>query len=109
MPRRRLSAVSMIMTKTMSVRTASWDQPFGMHPIFEMNLPEGYLKEKLRLAFAKGTSRCGALDLLADVGRFQIGRLRYIAPDATLDGDAPFQSVDKPGDLPSTRHLKVYG
>lgn len=84
-------AVSM----TMPVRLASWDQKFGIHPIFEMNLPEGYLREKLRLAFAKATGSFDALDLLAVVGRSQIGRLRYTAPDAALDCDVPFQSVDE--------------
>ncbi|MGN6209428.1 type II toxin-antitoxin system HipA family toxin [Asticcacaulis sp.] len=79
---------------TMPVRLASWDQKFGIHPIFEMNLPEGYLKEKLRLAFAKATGTFDSLDLLSIVGRSQIGRLRYTAPDAALDDQVPFQSVD---------------
>jgi serine/threonine-protein kinase HipA len=89
------TAAERAVSMTMPVRLASWDQPFGIHPIFDMNLPEGYLKEKLRLAFAKATGTFDALDLLAVVGRSQIGRLRYTAPDATLDGDVPFQSVDE--------------
>lgn len=80
---------------TMPIRLASWDQSFGIHPIFEMNLPEGYLREKLRLAFAKATGTFDSLDLLGIVGRSQIGRLRYTAPDAALDGQVPFQSVDE--------------
>ncbi|ESQ92854.1 type II toxin-antitoxin system HipA family toxin [Asticcacaulis benevestitus] len=80
---------------TMPVRLASWDQRFGIHPIFEMNLPEGYLREKLRLAFAKATGTFDSLDLLAIVGRSQIGRLRYTAPDEALDSQVPFQSVDE--------------
>jgi serine/threonine-protein kinase HipA len=35
------------------VRLASWDVGFGLAAIFEMNLPEGVLREQLRLAFAK--------------------------------------------------------
>ena len=39
----------------MPVRLPSWDTTFGLPPIFEMNLPEGVLRERLRLAFAKAT------------------------------------------------------
>jgi len=80
---------------TMPVRLASWDHAWGVHPIFEMNLPEGILREKLRLAFAKATGSFDDLDLLSIVGRSQIGRLRYTAPDAQLEEDVPFQSVDE--------------
>jgi len=44
---------------TMPVRLASWDVPFGLAPIIEMNLPEGVLRERLRLAFAKATGTFG--------------------------------------------------
>jgi serine/threonine-protein kinase HipA len=84
-------AVSM----TMPVRLASWNQEWGLHPIFEMNLPEGVLREKLRLNFAKAVGAFDDLDLLAVVGRSQIGRLRYTAPDNELDEEVPFQSVDE--------------
>ena len=40
---------------TMPVRLPSWTVQFGLLPIFEMNLPEGVLRERLRLAFAKAT------------------------------------------------------
>ncbi len=80
---------------TMPVRLASWDNEWGVHPIFEMNLPEGFLREKLRLGFAKATGSFDDLDLLAVVGRSQIGRLRYTATDGQLDEEVPFQSVDE--------------
>lgn len=80
---------------TMPVRLASWNHGWGIHPIFEMNLPEGFLREKLRLSFAKATGTFDDIDLLAVVGRSQIGRLRYTAPDAHLDEEVPFQSVDE--------------
>src|ERR1035438_7361013 len=35
---------------TMPVRLPSWDVPFGLPPIFEMNLPEGALRERLPVA-----------------------------------------------------------
>lgn len=80
---------------TMPVRLSSWDSPYGLAPIFEMNLPEGALRERLRLAFAKATGSFDDLDLLSVVGRSQIGRLRYTGPDDALDQDVPFQSVDE--------------
>ena len=80
---------------TMPVRLASWDTPYGVAPIFEMNLPEGALRERLRLAFAKATGTFDDLDLLAIVGRSQLGRVRYTAMDAQLDEAVPFQSVDE--------------
>lgn len=80
---------------TMPVRLASWDSDFGLAPIFEMNLPEGALRERLRMAFAKATGTFDDLDLLAIVGRSQVGRLRYTDEHAALDQAVPFQSVDE--------------
>jgi serine/threonine-protein kinase HipA len=80
---------------TMPVRVASWDSAYGLAPIFEMNLPEGHLRERLRLAFAKATGSFDDLDLLAIVGRSQVGRLRYTDEHAVLDQSVPFQSVDE--------------
>jgi serine/threonine-protein kinase HipA len=80
---------------TMPVRFPSWGVPFGLAPIFEMNLPEGVLRERLRLAFAKATGTFDDLDLLAIVGRSQIGRIRYTGEKEQLQEDVPFQSVEE--------------
>ena len=80
---------------TMPVRLPSWDAPFGLPPIFEMNLPEGFLRERLRLAFAKATGAFDELDLLSVVGRSQIGRIRYTGAKEQLHEDVPFQSVNE--------------
>jgi len=80
---------------TMPVRLASWNTAYGVAPIFEMNLPEGALRERLRMAFAKATGSFDDLDLLSIVGRSQLGRVRFTAADAVLDEDVPFQSVDE--------------
>jgi serine/threonine-protein kinase HipA len=79
----------------MPVRLASWDTAYGVAPIFEMNLPEGALRERLRLAFAKATGSFDDLDLLSIVGRTQLGRVRFTAADAGLNDEVPFQSVDE--------------
>jgi serine/threonine-protein kinase HipA len=80
---------------TMPVRLESWTVPFGLAPIFEMNLPEGALRERLRLAFAKATGRFDEFDLLSVVGRSQVGRIRYTGDHEQLHEDVPFQSVDE--------------
>src|SRR5579864_5225938 len=80
---------------TMPVRLSSWDIPFGLAPIFEMNLPEGVLRERLRLAFAKATGTFDEFDLLSIVGRSQVGRIRYTGDKEYLHEDVPFQLVDE--------------
>src|SRR5579862_8252356 len=80
---------------TMPLRLPSWSMPFGLLPIFEMNLPEGVLRERLRLAFAKATGTFDEFDLLSVVGRSQIGRVRYTGAKEQLHEDVPFQSVDE--------------
>jgi serine/threonine-protein kinase HipA len=80
---------------TMPVGLASTDRTVGVAPIFEMNLPEGVLREKLRLTFAKATGRFDDLDLLAIVGRSQVGRIRYSDDTKELNDAVPFQSVDE--------------
>ena len=60
-----------------------------------MNLPEGFLRERLRLAFAKATGTFDEFDLLSIVGRSQVGRIRYTGDKEQLHEDVPFQSVDE--------------
>lgn len=80
---------------SMPVRLPSWTTPYGLLPIFEMNLPEGVLRERLRLAFAKATGTFDEFDLLTIVGRSQIGRIRYTGEKEQLSEEAPFQSIDE--------------
>jgi serine/threonine-protein kinase HipA len=80
---------------TMPLRLESWSVPFGLLPVFEMNLPEGVLRERLRLAFAKATGTFDEFDLLGIVGRSQVGRIRYTGDQEQLHEDVPFQSVDE--------------
>ena len=68
---------------TMPVRTESyrWDAP--LHPIFQMNLPEGYLLKVLQERFGPiiGSEPTA---LLSVVGRHMIGRIQVSAPGADL-------------------------
>jgi serine/threonine-protein kinase HipA len=72
---------------------SSYEWARGLLPIFEMNLPEGVLRERLRLQFAKATGHFDSLDLLTIVGRTQLGRLRYSAPGTTIEEEVPLQPV----------------
>jgi serine/threonine-protein kinase HipA len=67
---------------TMPVVRDQYDSTNGLLPIFEMNLPEGALLERLRIQFAKLIPHFDSLDLLAIVGQSQIGQLRYAASGA---------------------------
>jgi serine/threonine-protein kinase HipA len=62
---------------------------------FVIHLPEGALRERLRLSFAKATGTFDEFDLLTIVGRSQVGRVRYTGEDDQLYEDVPFQSVDE--------------
>ncbi len=84
------SAVSV----TMPVRTDQYDAMGGLLPIFEMNLPEGALKERLSSQFAKAIPEFDDLDLLSIVGSSQIGRLRYSTREQ-LTEDVPTQDIDE--------------
>ena len=76
---------------TMPVVRDPYDSMSTVHPIFEMSLPEGMLREKLRQLFAKLVPDFDDLALLSIVGQSQIGRLRYAAsgktPESVPDED----------------------
>lgn len=78
---------------THPVRTSSWNSEGALAPIFDMNLPEGALREALRMRFAKALGTFDDFGLLGLVGKSQIGRLRYTELDQNLDDAVPFQSV----------------
>jgi serine/threonine-protein kinase HipA len=80
---------------TMPKRIASWDSTSGLTPIFEMNLPEGALRERLVRQFAKTTGSFDDFDLLNLVGKTQIGRIRYSDFGTALSEDVPFQSIEE--------------
>jgi serine/threonine-protein kinase HipA len=77
---------------TMPIRADQYDSMGGLLPIFEMNLPEGALKERLRLQFAKAIPEFDDLDLLQIVGASQIGRLRY-STQQQIDPAVPEQDL----------------
>lgn len=79
---------------TMDARPEPFDSMGGLLPIFEMNLPEGILRERIRNDFSKAIPEFDDLDLLGIVGESQIGRLRYTHRDE-LAGDIPDQPIEE--------------
>lgn len=79
---------------TMPVRPASYDSPFGLLPVFDTNLPEGFLRARIEQALAKRIGRVGPLDILALTGGNQIGRLRVLP-----EGQRPGQDLPLPEDI----------
>ena len=68
---------------TMPLRLESYIYEQGLHPLFQMNLPEGYLRQAIERAAAKhyGSDDMTFLTLL---GNHQIGRLRYTLANTPL-------------------------
>jgi serine/threonine-protein kinase HipA len=79
---------------TMPIVSDQYDSMGTVHPIFEMNMPEGLLLETLRMMFAKTVPQLDDLTLLAIVGQSQIGRLRYAGLGAQ-PGEIPRQSIEE--------------
>ena len=73
-----------LVSLTMPVRAESypWDAP--LHPIFQMNLPEGYLLQVLQEEFGPHIGG-NPVDLLAVIGRNMVGRIQVAPPGAALD------------------------
>ncbi len=77
---------------TMPWSLESYRYKNGLHPVFQMNLPEGRLRESIELLFRKRVKGFDALSLLEVVGRSQIGRLRFANDPGVID-QVPMQSV----------------
>ena len=94
------SAVSL----TMPVRLESWVSR-ELHPVFQMNLPEGALLEAIRLAIAKLVGD-DDLSILRVTGGNQIGRNRFAEIGAEhLDRGGTRESLDEILAYPDTVEL----
>ncbi|MBC3303100.1 type II toxin-antitoxin system HipA family toxin [Pseudomonas sp. SWRI18] len=60
---------------TMPVRLESYTWTYGIHPLFEMHLPEGHLKAELVRRFSKSVRGFDDFALLGIVGPHQLGRI----------------------------------
>ena len=84
--------VNCMVSLTMPVTRDPYDSMGTILPIFEMNLPEGVLREKLERMFSKVVPNFDTLSMLQLIGKSQIGRLRYAQSEAKLE-EVPTQSV----------------
>jgi serine/threonine-protein kinase HipA len=64
-----------IVSLTMPVRSASWDSK-KLHPIFQMNMPEGALKEIIKNHFAK-IQTMDDMSFLKLIGPYMLGRVKF--------------------------------
>ncbi|OGB30347.1 MAG: hypothetical protein A3F78_09485 [Burkholderiales bacterium RIFCSPLOWO2_12_FULL_61_40] len=83
------SAVSLSMPVAREHYTSDYKT---LHPVFDMNLPEGALADRLRKEFSKVIPNFDALALLKIVGKSQIGRLRFAMPGEGI-ADVPTENL----------------
>lgn len=83
---------------TMPMRLQGWVSP-DLHPVFQMNLPEGALLEAIRRAIAKIIGD-DDLSILMATGGNQIGRNRFSAVEST--------SPEPPGKDESLQEILTY-
>jgi len=76
---------------TMPVRTESYVWDDTLHPIFQMNLPEGYLLQVLQEQLGPQIT-ASPMALLSVIGRNMVGRIQVAAAGAKLD--EPTQPVE---------------
>jgi serine/threonine-protein kinase HipA len=83
-----------LVSLTMPVRTESYPWDDELHPIFRMNLPEGYLLQVLQEEFGPHIG-ASPVALLSVIGRNMVGRLKVAPPGAVLDEPAkPIEVVE---------------
>lgn len=64
-----------VVSLTMPIRSASWNSK-KLHPIFQMNMPEGALKEAIVNHFSK-IQTMNDINLLAFIGPYMLGRVKF--------------------------------
>jgi len=79
---------------TMHVRREPYVWDDVLHPVFQMNLPEGYLLQVLQEQFGPHIG-ASPMALLSVIGRNMIGRVQVAPPGAKLD--EPARPVDVAG------------
>ena len=80
-----------LVSLTMPVRTESYVWDDTLHPVFQMNLPEGYLLQVLQEQLGPRIT-ASPMALLSVIGRNMVGRIQLAAAGAKLD--EPTQPVE---------------
>ena len=66
---------------------------FSLHPVFQVSLPEGGLRETIARKFSKAFNRFSDLELLAVVGRNLVGRLSVVPHGHPLPQQPPQETL----------------
>ena len=85
---------SSVVSLTMPIRKASWNSK-RLHPVFEMNMPEGALREAIRNHFAK-IQNMDDINFLKLIGPYMLGRVKFnelIEEKDTLELDGILSST----------------
>ncbi len=85
-------AASQMVSLLMPVRTESWVHS-ALHPVFQVSLPEGALRQLLTKKFAKHFAYFGDLELLALVGSHLVGRLQLAPQGSALSMSSPSEDL----------------
>ena len=64
-----------VVSLTMPIRSASWNSK-KLHPIFEMNMPEGALKQSIKNHFSKIVNM-DDINILKLIGPYMLGRVKF--------------------------------
>ena len=72
----------------MPIQRESWTHRF-LHPVFQVSLPEGSLRQLLMRRFAKQFKHFGDTEMLATIGSHLVGRIKVTPQGAPLMDDAP--------------------
>ena len=80
---------------TMPVRTASYDSIRGLLPVFDTNLPEGALRERIETGLRKAHGRVDPIDILRMTGRNQIGRITILPEGEKPERRASIRNIDE--------------
>lgn len=72
----------------MPVRAASWVHRF-LHPVFQVSLPEGSVRQMLTRKFAKHFKYFGDAEMLATIGSHLVGRIKVAPHGAALAESSP--------------------
>lgn len=81
-------AVSLLMP----VRLESWVHT-ALHPVFQVSLPEGALKQLLTKKFAKHFDYFGDMALLSVVGAHLVGRIKLAPHGVALSAQSPCEDL----------------
>lgn len=85
-----------VVSLTMPIRNASWNSK-TLHPVFQMNMPEGALKEVIKNHFSK-IEKMDDLNLLKLIGPYMLGRVKFnkiIEKDTSLALDNILHSTSE--------------